>query len=209
MKLLTMHSVNRREGTTPPASLKEPRDFSARSAAGVRPVPKSTQAPKFVPLARSLGYHVRELSESWQDAMDAAAQAHGVSLTQWRYLRELWETDRLSNGELTMRVGRQGPTTVVAVRSLERAGLVRIEKSRHDRRKTYVCLTARGRRLAEVMSPVIQDVNEAAVMELTADETRLFKRLIVKIQRRLDRYSPSRNSWSLLRTDHLAGEVGV
>ena len=188
-----MQPVNRRARTTQPASPAdtEPLDSSARRTAGVRPVPKSAQAPNFVPLARSLGYHVRELSESWQDAMDAAAQAHGISLTQWRYLRELWETDRLSTGELTTRVGRQGPTTVVAVRSLERAGLVRIEKSWHDRRKTYVRLTARGRRLAEVMSPVIQAVNEAAVAELTADETRLFKQLIVKIQRRLDRQSPS------------------
>jgi DNA-binding MarR family transcriptional regulator len=207
--MLTMGSVNRREATAQAVSDKEPRDMSARRSAGVRPVLKSTPASNLVSLARSLGYHVRELSESWQDAMNAAAQAHGISLTQWRYLRELWETDRLSNGDLTMRVGRQGPTTVVAVRSLERAGLVRIEKSRHDRRKTYVCLTARGRRLAEVMSPVIQDVNEAAVAELTPDEARLFKQLIVKIQRRLDCHNPSRNSWSLLRTDHLASEVGV
>src|SRR5947209_5244165 len=125
-----MGSVDRHAGTTRPASRNEPRASVEPRAAGARPAPKSASAPNLVTLARSLGYHVRELSETWQDAMDAAAQAHGISLTQWRYLRELWETDRLSNSELTMRVGRQGPTTVVAVRSLERAGLVRIEKSR-------------------------------------------------------------------------------
>jgi DNA-binding MarR family transcriptional regulator len=203
------HPAHRRKSNAPAASPRPPRDSAGRRAADARPVPTSPQAPNFVPMARSLGYHVRELSETWAHAMDAAAQAHGISLTQWRYLRELWETDRLSNGELTLRVGRQGPTTVVAVRSLERVGLVRIEKSGHDRRKTYVCLTARGRRLAEVMSPVILDVNQAAVADLATDEIRLFKQLIVKVQRRLDRQSPSRNSWSLLRTDQLAGEVGL
>jgi DNA-binding MarR family transcriptional regulator len=179
-----------------------------RDVARSRPAPKSAVVPTLVPLVRSMGYHVRELSESWTAAMDAAAKAHGISLTQWRYLRELWETDRLSNGELTMRVGRQGPTTVMAVRSLERAGLVRIDKSRHDRRKTFICLTTRGRRLAEIMSPLIQTINEAAVADLTADELQVFKSVLVKIQRKLDRESPSRTSWAILRTDHLAREVG-
>ena len=41
---------------------------------------------------------------------------------QWRYLRELWEEDGLSSGELTRRVGRQGPTTVVAVQLLGARG---------------------------------------------------------------------------------------
>ena len=77
-----------------------------------------------VPLERSVGYHVRQLAETWQGAMDRRAAAHGVTVSQWRYLRELWEEDGLSTGELTRRVGRQGPTTVVAVQLLEKAGLV-------------------------------------------------------------------------------------
>ena len=44
--------------------------------------------------------------------MDQHAAANGVTVGQWRYLRELWEEDGLSTGELTRRVGRQGPTTV-------------------------------------------------------------------------------------------------
>jgi DNA-binding MarR family transcriptional regulator len=189
----------------PPAAAQRARPIERRSdfarSAGKGAV------PNLVPLARSLGYHVRELSESWTSAMDAAARAQGISLTQWRYLRELWEADRLSSGELTARVGREGPTTVVAVRSLEKAGLVRADKRANDRRKTYICLTARGRRLAEVMSPLIRAVNESAVAELTTDEVREFKRLLVKVQRRLDRQNPRRNSWSILRTDHLAQEA--
>jgi DNA-binding MarR family transcriptional regulator len=180
-----------------------------RPTVAARSILNRAAAPNFVPLARSLGNHVRELSESWAAAMDAAAQRHGISLTQWRYLRELWEADRLSSGDLTVRVGREGPTTVVAVRSLERSGWVRVEKSGHDRRKTFICLTSRGRRLAEIMSPIIREVNEEAVAELTVDEVRDFKRLLVKIQRKLDRQNPRRNSWSILRTDRLADELGL
>ena len=116
-----------------------------------------------VPLERSVGYHVRQLAETWQDAMDRCAAAHGVTISQWRYLRELWEEDGLSTGELTRRVGRQGPTTVVAVQLLEKAGLVTVAKSAEDRRKSFIHLTRRGQRLAAAMSPLIRDVNEQAM----------------------------------------------
>jgi MarR family transcriptional regulator, transcriptional regulator for hemolysin len=179
-----------------------------RAGRTVPPDAAGMVSPGFIPLARSLGYHTRELSESWSAAMDAAAQKQGISLTQWRYLRELWESDRLTTGELTSRVGREGPTTVVAVRSLERAGLVRLDKSTRDRRRTYICLTARGRRLAAVMSPAIQEVNDIAVSDLTPGELRTFQKMLIKIQRKLDAHSPSRNSWSIWRTNRLATDVG-
>ncbi len=207
-----MHAVKIRQKIKAKAALPlkvKTKGALKRQIVLLRPTPKSGVVPTLVPLVRSMGYHVRELSESWTAAMDTAAEAKGISLTQWRYLRELWEADRLSIGDLTMRVGRQGPTTVMAVRSLEKAGLARIEKSGHDRRKTFICLTTRGRRLAEIMAPLIRTINEAAVAELTAEEIRVFKQVLVKIQRKLDRESPSRTSWSILRTEHLAREIGA
>ncbi len=166
-------------------------------------------SPDFMPLSKSLGYHVRQLSESWTQAMDREAQAHGISLSQWRYLRELWEEDGLSSGELTRRVGRQGPTTVAAVKSLVRAGLVTLVKSRHDRRMSHVHLTARGRRLALTMSPLIQQVNEVAIAGLSPAEVATLKRLIVRLQRTLDQRSSSRSVWAAARTRELADEVGI
>jgi MarR family transcriptional regulator, transcriptional regulator for hemolysin len=186
---------------------REPR--SRRRNVGDAAARAREAASGLYPLARSLGYHVRELSESWQAAMDAEAEKYGISLTQWRYLRELWEEDGLTSGELTRRVGRQGPTTVVAVKSMERAGLVRVEKSDHDRRKSYVRLTARGRRLATMMSPVIQRINDLAVADLSASELRLLKQLVVRIQRKLDAHGRHRNSWLVWRTDRLAEEAGA
>ena len=178
----------------------------------VRTLPRATApAPDgaLVPLERSVGYHVRQLAETWQDTMDRCAAAHGVTISQWRYLRELWEEDGLSTGELTRRVGRQGPTTVVAVQLLEKAGLVTVAKSDEDRRKSHIHLTRRGQKLAATMSPLIRDVNDLAMGDLTESEILNFKRLIVRIQRTLDAQNGSRNDWSSRRTRRLAEEVGL
>jgi DNA-binding MarR family transcriptional regulator len=162
-----------------------------------------------IPLERSLGYHVRQLAEAWQDLMDRRAEAHGVTVTQWRYLRELWEEDGLSIGELTQRVGRQGPTTVVAVQFLEKAGLVTVVKSAQDRRKSFIHLTRRGQRLASTVQPHIREINDLALSDLSDGEVLAFKRLIVRIQRRLDAEGRNRNAWAERRTERLALEVGL
>ena len=162
-----------------------------------------------VPLARSVGYHIRYLAETWQEAMDVAASAHGCTVSQWRYLRELWEEDGLTAAELTRRVGREQPTTVIAVRLLEREGLVTTVKSESDRRKSFIRLTARGRRLAATMSPLIREVNERAMSDLSNAEIRIFKRLIVRIQRQLDADRGERDEWAEMRTNRLAQEVGL
>ncbi len=162
-----------------------------------------------IPLERSIGYHVRQLAETWQGVMDRRAEAHGVSVTQWRYLRELWEEDGMSIGELTARVGRQGPTTVVAVQLLEKAGLVTVAKSDEDRRKSFIHLTRRGRRLASTVSPLIREVNDWAMADLSEGEVLAFKRLIVRIQRRLDAEGGDRHTWAERRTQQLAAEVGL
>ncbi len=178
----------------------------------LRPVPLPAAAVTdgdVVPLDRSVGYHVRQLAESWEDVMDQSAEAHGVTVSQWRYLRELWEEDALSVGDLTRRVGRQGPTTVVAVQLLEKAGMVLVVKSTEDRRKSVVRLTPRGKRLAATMSPLIQNVNDRALADLSDAEIRTFKRLIVRIQRTLDRECRNRNEWSERRTRRLAKDVDL
>jgi DNA-binding MarR family transcriptional regulator len=178
-------------------------------AVGSLPSPRAETEADLIPLERSLGYHVRQLAETWQGVMDRRAEEHGLTVSQWRYLRELWEEDGLSMGELTQRVGRQGPTTVVAVQLLERAGFVTVTKSDEDRRKSFVSLTRRGQRLAATMSPIISAVNDEATVGLTAKELRAFKRLIVRIQRTLDAKAGNRNGWAARRTRRLAEEVGL
>jgi len=160
-----------------------------------------------VPLERSIGYHVRQLSESLTDAVHRKFEARGVTEGQWRYLRELWEEDGLSQRELSERVGRQGPTTVAAVKSLERAGLATVAPSDHDRRKTVVRLTRRGRTLKDELLRFVVEAEAQAFDGLAAEEIAAFKRLVVRIQRNLDKRSSARNAWARWRTDHLAQQI--
>jgi len=162
-----------------------------------------------VPLARSLGYHVRQLSESWTEAMHRVTEKKGITEGQWPYLRELWEEDGLSQRELSERVGRRGPSTNAALKLLVRSDCVRVVPNPDDRRKTRVFLTTRGRALREEFVPAIRAVERMATAGLTAEEIAAFKRAIVVLQRNLDENNKSRSSWGGWRTRQLAAEVGL
>ncbi len=159
--------------------------------------------------ARSLGYHLRQVSESWSGALKSRLDALGVTEGQWRYLRELWGSEGLTQRELSERTGRQGPTTVAALRLLVRSGFATIEAADHDRRKTIVRLTRKGRELRGRMAAIVAEVEAIGLAGLSPGEVVAFKRLIVRTQRNLDARGSGRNQWARMRTDDLAREIGL
>lgn len=197
-----------RETPTPPRAKPKRRAVRAQPPLSAVPAPVEV-AGDYVPLVRSLGYHTRELSESWTAAVDREANSIGITVSQWRYLRELVEEDGLSHGELTRRAGRQGPTTVVAVRSLAKNNLVELRGSRVDRRRTHVFVTERGREVVAKVGAAVKAVQDIALAGLSAEELAAFSRCLVKVQRNLDRHMRVRNSWTVARTQQLADQVGL
>ena len=100
-----------------------------------------------LPPQTSSGYLVRDAHRAFQRLLERRIAAYGVSRGQWYFLRVLWITDGLSQRELSARVGMMEPTTVIALRSMERAGLIRRVRGDDDRRKMRVYLSAKAKRL--------------------------------------------------------------
>jgi DNA-binding MarR family transcriptional regulator len=110
----------------------------------------------------------------------------GISPGQWRFLRELWHEDGLTQTELAARVGRREPTAGSAVRLLERSGLIRLERQEHDRRKTRVHLTRKGRALKEELLPLVRRFDALATSDLSPAEVEQFKSLMQRVRETVD-----------------------
>lgn len=110
----------------------------------------------------SVGYVVRDVHRAFSRSLQAKIAAHGVSMGQWFFLRALWDEDGLTQRELSQRVGMMEPTTVTALNSMERRGLVERVRNPHDRRKVNIYLTPKGRGLRDVLLPCAADVSELA-----------------------------------------------
>jgi DNA-binding MarR family transcriptional regulator len=137
-------------------------------------------------LGGSLGYLIRDANRAFQRLLEKRIAPHGVTRGQWYFLRVLWEEDGLSQRELSERVGMMEPTTVIALRSMEKAGLVRRSRSISDRRVTRVHLTAKARRLRARLLQTSQGVNDQGAEGIDPADLIQFRRVIARMTKNLD-----------------------
>jgi MarR family transcriptional regulator, organic hydroperoxide resistance regulator len=140
-----------------------------------------------LPLDRSVGYQIRATHRLIQRALQARIEPHGVTLGMWYFLRVLWEQDGITQSELSQRVDTREPTTLSAIRDMEKSGYVRRVPHAEDRRKINIYLTEQGRALQDVLLPLAINVLETVHQGLTEREITLLLGVLSCIQRNLQK----------------------
>jgi DNA-binding MarR family transcriptional regulator len=138
-------------------------------------------------LGGRLGYLVRDANRAFQRLLEKRIAPHGVTRGQWYFLRVLWEEDGLSQRELSARVGMMEPTTVIALRGMEKFGLIRRARSADDRRIARVHLTPKAKRLRSRLLRISRGVNEQGAGGIDAAKLDEFRRVVARMMENLDR----------------------
>jgi DNA-binding MarR family transcriptional regulator len=155
-----------------------------RSVSKTKPPPQ--RAGEFPPRLSS-GYLVRDAHRAFQRLLERRIGPFGVSRGQWYFLRVLWITDGLSQRELSARVGMMEPTTVIALRSMEKSGLIRRVRGDDDRRKVRVFLTAKAKRLRGELLGVARTITDEAEEGIAPRDLAAFRRIVARMTENLDR----------------------
>jgi DNA-binding MarR family transcriptional regulator len=162
----------------PPLHLRKP---------GHSPKSKSPRRVATFPPRLSSGYLVRDAHRAFQRLLERRIAAYGVTRGQWYFLRVLWIADGLSQRELSARVGMMEPTTAIALRSMERAQLIRRLRGDDDRRKVRVFLTAKAKRLRNELLTIARGITADAEQGLATRDLGTFRRVITRMTANLDR----------------------
>jgi MarR family transcriptional regulator, organic hydroperoxide resistance regulator len=139
------------------------------------------------PPAESSGYLVRDAHRAFQRLLERRIAPYGVTRGQWYFLRVLWSEDGLSQRELSARVGMMEPTTVIALHSMEKSGLIRRVRSTDDRRRSHVWLTPKARRIRNALLALARGITAQAEDGISRDDLVLFRRVIARMTANLDR----------------------
>src|SRR5271170_546957 len=134
----------------------------------------------------SSGYLVRDAHRAFQRLLERRIASYGVTRGQRYFLRVLWITDGLSQRELSERVGMMEPTTVIALRGMERMELIRRVRSLDDKRKVEVWLTAKAKRLRNELLIVARTITDAAEAGIVPRDLAAFRRVIGRMTANLD-----------------------
>jgi MarR family transcriptional regulator, organic hydroperoxide resistance regulator len=139
------------------------------------------------PPAQSSGYQVRDAHRAFQRLLGKRIAAYGITRGQWYFLRVLWTQDGLSQRELSARVGMMEPTTVIALRGMEKGGLIRRLRSTDDKRKALVWLTPKAKRMRARLLELARTITDEAEDGIRREELELTRRVLARMTANLDR----------------------
>ena len=110
-----------------------------------------------------LAHLVKDATRGLIRALTMRLAEHQVAFGHWAFLRILWETDGLTQRELSVQAGVMEPTTFAAIKAMEKLGYVARKQMPSSRKNVYVFLTPAGRALKEKLVPLAEEVNRIAV----------------------------------------------
>ncbi len=156
-----------------------------------RPTPKPRGWREAIPNDR-LAHIVKESWRSLVRALQSRLGRHGIPFGHWTFLRILWETDGITQRELSDRAGVMEPTTFAALKTMQRRGYVTRRHLPDNRKKIFVHLTPKGRALKSRLVPLAEDVNRIAVRGQKPAEVASAKRVLLAIIVNLAGDTPAR-----------------
>lgn len=140
----------------------------------------------YISTRESVGFVVREVWRLFARRLQPRIAREGVTIGMWFALRMLWDEDGVTQRELGERVGINGPAMVMALNSMERAGLVKRVQNHTDRRKINVFLTERGRKIKTKLWPMAAEVLALSLAGLSDKQVQSLTKMLAQIRVNLE-----------------------
>jgi MarR family transcriptional regulator, organic hydroperoxide resistance regulator len=130
----------------------------------------------------TVGYFIRKTHIALSRALQQRLAPYNLTSPQMIFMREIWLEEGLSQRELSARIGITEPTTVSALKVLERRKLIKRIAKQRDRRAVRVYLTPAGRRLETEVVPKIRAVNEAVIRGVSPRDLAVLDQVLARIR---------------------------
>lgn len=131
---------------------------------------------------RSVGFLIKRCGVLMTQFAERSFESQPISFTQWMALMCLTQRPHVSPTELSEHMGHDMGALTRLVDELQRDGLVRRERSEHDRRAVEIAITPEGRRVASGGKRVVVELLNRLVEPYSAQE---IEGLIVLLQKLL------------------------
>ena len=137
-----------------------------------------------------LAHLVRDAGRAYTRALQLRLADHGVPFGHWTFLRILWETDGLTQRQLSDRAGVMEPSTFAAMKNMEALGYIERRQLPDNKKNMYVHLTPLGRALKKKLVPLAEDTNQVSTQGLSASDIQTARRVLLAILSNLAQDEP-------------------
>ena len=128
-----------------------------------------------------MAHLIRDASRAFRRALQIRLARHGVPFGHWRFLRILWDTDGLTQKELSARAGVMEPTTFSAMKAMESLGYIERRQIATNKKNVYVYLTDAGRTLETRLVPLAEDTNHMSIKNVDSVDLAIARRVLLSM----------------------------
>ena len=158
-------------------------------------MPESYYTVENLEPASSVGFLIKRCGVLMTQIAERSFETQPIAFTQWVVLMSLSVRAHASPTELSMHMGYDMGALTRVVDELQRDGLVRRDRSEHDRRAVEIAITPEGRRVSNAGKRVVVDLLNQLVGPYSVQEV---EALIVLLQKFLAQMQSLDNSNSLV-----------
>lgn len=134
-----------------------------------------------------LAHLIRDASRAFHRALQVRLAQHGVPFGHWTFLRILWESDGLTQKELSERAGVMEPTTFTAMKAMESLGYIVRKQLPTNKKNMYVYLSEEGRALKKLLVPMAEDTNNVSIEGIAPEDIKTTRTVLLAMIENLAR----------------------
>jgi MarR family transcriptional regulator, organic hydroperoxide resistance regulator len=134
-----------------------------------------------------LAHLIRDAARAFHKALQSRLVAHDVPFGHWTFLRILWESDGLTQKELSERAGVMEPTTFSAMKAMEARGYVVRRQLATNRKNMYVYLSDEGRAMKARLVPLAEETNCVGTAGISPDAIKVTRGVLLAMIENLAR----------------------
>lgn len=126
-----------------------------------------------------LAHLIRDASRAFHRALQVRLAEHGVPFGHWTFLRILWESDGLTQKELSERAGVMEPTTFIAMKAMESLGYIVRKQLPTNKKNMYVHLSDKGRALKKLLVPLAEETNNVSIEGIAPEDIKTTRAVLL------------------------------
>ncbi|MDD7909864.1 MULTISPECIES: MarR family winged helix-turn-helix transcriptional regulator [Pseudovibrio] len=132
-------------------------------------------------------YRVRVFAAAVSAAVTRVyTERHGLAVSEWRTMAILGSNRALSATEIVEKSSMDKVNVSRAVQSLRKKGLLKRDIDGDDRRRSVLRLTEEGNRIFQDLVPLVREVEQELIADLTEEELTLLEGLMDRVRKRAD-----------------------
>ena len=132
-----------------------------------------------------LAHLVKDATRGLVRSLQMRLTEHAVSFGHWTFLRILWESDGLTQRELSERAGVVEPTTFAALKAMEKLGYITRQRMPGNKKKVHIHLTPAGAALKAKLVPLAEEVNAIAMAGVDPEHIAITRATLLAMIRNL------------------------